>query len=102
MAQITYYSNANKENYTLEIPQELASRINKATTDYNTSFKLIRQHYFYLWCQAIKDYELSTYDRQELPIKKWQSNIPYGLIRQTIDVFISSILETTFCRSYNA
>jgi hypothetical protein len=95
MANISYFSAKYKKVMQFEIKNDIYNRFLQATEDYQTSYKIIRQYYYYLWCAAYKDYELSTYDRSK-KIKSWQSNIPYGLIRQTIDVFISSILEKPF------
>lgn len=89
------YTDSKKENKILTITDaNLVSDILEADKNYRISKSIIHAELIHIWNWSLRAYHMGVTDREiRAQLKKWQSNIAFGLIRSFIDVFISTLTE---------
>lgn len=95
MAQTYQYTDSNNQIQTLTINNsEIISDIEEADKNYRISKSIIHSELIHIWNWSLRAYHMGVTDREiRASLKKWQSNIAFGLIRSFIDVFISTLTE---------
>lgn len=72
----------------------IMSDILEADKNYRISKSIIHAELIHIWNWSLRAYHMGVRDREiRAQLKKWQSNIAFGLIRSFIDVFISTLTE---------
>lgn len=91
--KIYTYFDLKWEKHEKTLPEDLENKATQALKNYTTSRKYFFQYYYYIICQALKSYHLSTYDRKIFINNIEKSNIAVGLIRSFVDIFVSVVQE---------
>lgn len=89
------YKNSQNEDKDLIITDAgLISDIDEADKNYRLSKSIIHSQLIHIWNWSLRAYHMGVKDREiRAQLKKWQSNIAFGLIRSFIDVFVSTLTE---------
>ncbi len=89
------YTDSNNQIQSLIINDVgIVSDILEADKNYRVSKSIIHAELIHIWNWSLRAYHMGVTDREiRAQLKKWQSNIAFGLIRSFIDVFISTLTE---------
>lgn len=95
MEKTYQYTDSSNQLQTLTINnKDLISDIDEADKNYRISKSIIHAELIHIWNWSLRAYHMGVRDREiRAQLKKWQSNIAFGLIRSFIDVFISTLTE---------
>lgn len=96
-----YDEASNPVPVSLKVPGEVEALAQRARNAYDVSKRHIDGLYRDQWRAAKKSYYLSTRDRRTV-VKSWQSNVPFGLVRESVDVFESDIAKDPFAFTASA